>query len=106
MAQGMRQPTAEEIAAFHAIDKECRLAWFPPQLDEEGKIRACAQCHGSLHPLHNREYDASVGGYCNKLCRRVTEKRLMNEDGMLPSEASMEVDKLEGYKPKKVVAEV
>jgi len=98
----MRTLTSDEVAALQEADREWRMAWMPPQIDEEGKVRVCVQCHSYLHPLHNKDYDASVGGYCNKLCRRAQEKKLMYEDGMTPQEASDEIDKCEAYKPKVV----
>ena len=71
---------------------------MPPQVDTQGIDRQCVLCRRILNPLSNRDYDGSVGGYCNKLCRRAHEKKLMDE-GVSPDEASVEIDKYENWKP-------
>lgn len=96
-----RGPTPEELAAWQEQDRLWRLEIFPPQIDTQGIDRQCVLCRGILNPLSNQNYDGSVGGYCNKLCRRAHEKKLMDTDNMSPEEASIEVDKYEDWKPLK-----
>jgi hypothetical protein len=95
-----RMPTAEEIAEFQRMDREMRMEWMPPQVDVNGVERQCILCHSILHPIHNRGYDGSVGGFCSKLCRKDYERKLSLE-GMSMSDVEMEVEKYEDWKPKK-----
>ena len=95
-----RQPTPEELARWQEQDRQFRLEIMPPQVDTQGIERQCVLCRGVLNPLHNPNYDGTVGGYCSKLCRRAHEKKLMAE-GMNATDATIEIDKFEDWKPLK-----
>lgn len=90
----------EMLARLQEEDRQWRLQYMPPQLDINGVERLCVFCHSPLHPLHNRNYDGTTGGFCNKLCARYYEKKMM-EDGMGIEGATNERDKYEDWKPKR-----
>lgn len=96
-----RRLTPEEAGRMQAQFRQMRLESFPPQLDPDGGATQCVNCRGILHPLENNNYDGSVGGFCNKLCAKAYEKKLINTDNFSPQEASDEVDKYESLKPQK-----
>jgi len=95
-----RPPTPEEIAEFQEMDRQWRLEYMPPQVDVNGMERVCVHCRGILNPIHNRNYDGAVGGFCNKLCAADYETKMMKE-GMSAEDAMNELDKYEDWKPKK-----
>ena len=95
-----RIPTPEEMAEFQRMDREFKMQVMPPQIDLNGMERICVECHSVLHPIHNRNYDGTTGGFCNKLCAKSHERKKMGE-GMTASEADVEVGKYEDWKPKK-----
>ena len=96
-----RQVTPEQIAEMQEIDRQWRLEFMPPQLDMNGMERLCVQCHSPLHPIHNRDYDGSVGGFCNRLCMKEYEQKLARDGSMSASDVEIEIDKYEDWKPKK-----
>lgn len=95
-----RPPTPEEVAQFQEMDRQWRLEWMPPQVDVNGMERVCVYCHSILNPLHNRNYDGSTGGFCNKLCRHDYEGKMV-VGGMSLGDAENETEKYEDWKPKK-----
>ena len=95
-----RQLTKEEIAEYQEQDRQWRLTYMPPQQDINGIDRVCIHCQSPLHPLRNRKYDATTGGFCDKLCAKDYEQKLM-KDGMSAEDAGVEIDKYEDWKPKK-----
>jgi hypothetical protein len=103
MGNGQPQPqmqrlSPEQIARMQEEDRQIRLEFFPPQVDTNGLERQCVFCKEVLHPLHNRNYDGCVGGYCNKLCRKGHERQLML-GGMGGDEVEMEISKYEDWRP-------
>ncbi len=90
----------EQVAQLQEEDRQWRLEFMPPQVDINGVERVCVLCHGILNPLHNRNYDGAVGGYCNKLCMKEHERKLML-GGMSPGEADLEISKYEDWRPKR-----
>lgn len=102
MGNGQRQErvSPEQMAEMQRMDREFRLEIMPPQVDVNGIERVCVLCRSILHPLHNRNYDGSVGGFCNKLCAADYETKCMKE-GMSSEDAANEVDKYEDWKPKR-----
>jgi len=104
MAQGQaaRRPSPEEIASFQEEDRQVRLQYFPPQFAPNGEPMLCVSCGGVLNPIHNRNFDGGTGGFCNKLCRKDYEKKLMNDEDFSVDEAGHEVDKYESYRKEKV----
>ena len=95
-----RVPTPEEVAQWQEMDRQWRLEWMPPQVDMNGMERQCVYCKQILNPIHNRNYDGAVGGFCNKLCSKDYEKKMMIS-GMTVDDATIEVEKYEDWKPKK-----
>jgi hypothetical protein len=95
-----RQVTPEQMVEMQEMDRQWRLEFMSPQVDTNGMDRLCVQCRSPLHPWHNQNYDGSVGGFCNKLCRHGYERKLMLE-GMSLTDTCIEVDKYEDWKPKK-----
>jgi hypothetical protein len=93
-----RPLSPEEVAELQEMDRQWRLNYMPPQLDVNGIERVCVLCHSVLNPLHNRNYDATVGGFCNKLCAKKFERKCVSE-GMTMQEADVEVGKCEEWKP-------
>ena len=93
-------PTPDEIAQFQEADRQWRLEYMPSQVDVNGMDRVCVYCKSILNPIHNKDYDGSVGGFCNKLCAHDYDKK-MQRDGMSIEDAGNEVDKYEDWKPKK-----
>lgn len=99
MSRGEGQrPSPEQIVEFERMDREFRMREMPPQVDREGLERVCISCKSVLHPLHNRNYDATVGGFCNKLCMKDYERKLRVE-GTSVVDADIEVSKYEDWKP-------
>ena len=95
-----RQVSPEQMAEMQEMDRQWRLEFMPPQVDINGVDRVCMQCHSCLNPIHNRDYDGSVGGFCNKLCAADYETKCIKE-GMSMGDAGNEVDKYEDWKPKR-----
>jgi len=95
-----RQVTPEQMAEFQEMDRQWRLEFMPPQVDVNGVERMCVYCKSVLNPIHNSNYDGSVGGFCNKLCAMEYENKMMRE-GIGAVDAGNEVDKYEDWKPKK-----
>jgi len=95
-----RQPTPEEMAQWQEADRQWRLEWMPSQVDVNGVERVCVYCRSVLNPIHNRNYDGTIGGFCNKLCAMEHEDKMM-EEGMSEGDAAIEVEKYEGWKPKR-----
>jgi len=96
-----RQVTAEQMAEMQEMDRQWRLEFMPSQVDVNGMERLCVQCRSPLHPWHNQNYDGSTGGFCNKLCRKEYERKLLSDGSMTISDAEMEIEKYEDWKPKK-----
>jgi len=96
-----RQVTAEQIAEFQEMDRQWRLEFMSPQVDVNGVERLCVQCRSPLHPWHNQNYDGSVGGFCNKLCMKGYERKMMGDGSMSGNDAEMEISKYEDWKPKR-----
>ncbi|MCJ7828215.1 MAG: hypothetical protein MUP81_00545 [Dehalococcoidia bacterium] len=103
MGNGTRQrmPTPEEVAQFQEADRQWRLEFMPPQVDVNGMERVCVLCKAVLNPIHNRNYDGSVGGFCNKLCSKEMERALLKDGKVSVEEAELEIGKYEDWKPKK-----
>ena len=96
-----RQPrplSPEEVAEMQELDRQWRLQYMPPQRDVNGVERVCVLCHSILNPIHNRNYDATVGGFCNKLCAKEFERKCVSE-GMTVGEADVEASKYEEWRP-------
>jgi len=67
---------------------------FPPQ------NKGCLQCGSTLMITSNRKYDGTTLGYCNKICKKDMEKKLMNVEGLDSKEAGYaleEMPKKNGY---------
>jgi len=96
-----RQVTPKQMAEFQEMDRQWRLEFMPPQLDINGVERLCVHCHSPLHPWHSQNYDGSVGGFCNKLCMKNYERKLISDGSIGASDAEMEIEKYEDWKPKK-----
>ena len=94
------QVTPEQMAKMQEMDRQWRLEWMPPQVDVNGMERVCVLCHAVLSPVHNRNYDGSVGGFCNKLCAH-DYGRKMQREGMTVVDAENEVEKYDDWKPTK-----
>ena len=99
--QQMRRASPEEMAQMQEDNRQYKLINCPPQLDTQGTTRVCMFCKSFLHPIHNANYDGTVGGYCNKLCRKDHEHKLVDE-GMTNADAVLETEKYEDYKPKQL----
>lgn len=91
----------EEIAQFQEADRQYRLELMPPQVDVNGIERQCVYCQSVLNPIRNRHYDGAVGGFCNKLCMKGYEKKLLMSGEMTAEDAENEIDKYEDWKPRK-----
>jgi len=98
---GRQGPSPEQLARLQEEDRQWRMGYFPPQRDTEGIDRQCVFCKAVLNPLMNRNYDATAGGYCNRLCMKEHERKLMYDEGMSSEEASVELDKYENWKPRR-----
>lgn len=92
--------TPQQVEEIRDMNKQLRLEDSPPQLDVSGVERLCVCCKAPLHPSMSREYSGTVGGFCDKLCRKDYERKLM-VGGMSMSEASDEIEKYEEWKPKR-----
>ena len=95
-----RQVSPEQVAQFQEMDRQWRLEFMSPQVDVNGMERLCVHCHSPLHPWHSQNYDGSVGGFCNKLCMKDYERKLIS-GGMSVGDADVEISKYEDWKPKK-----
>ena len=98
--QRQRQLTADEMAQLQEVDRQWRLEFMPAQVDVNGLERLCVFCRSNLNPIHNRNFDGSVGGYCNKLCIKEHERKLLSE-GVSVTDATIEIEKYEDWKPRK-----
>ena len=96
-----RPLSPEEMAEMQEMDRQWRLEYMPPQLDVNGMERQCVFCRSVLNPIHNRNYDGCVGGFCNKLCRKDYERKLLSDGKMTVDDATNEVDKYEDWRPKR-----
>lgn len=99
--ENKRRITPEQMAAAAEANRQWMLAYMPPQVSAAGEELVCVYCQSLLHPIHNRRYDGTVGGFCNKLCAKEYEQRLMCEQDITPEEASLEVDMFENWKRKR-----
>jgi hypothetical protein len=97
----MQRLSPEQVAEMQEMDRQWRLEFMPPQVDVNGMERVCMQCHSPLHPWHNQNYDGSTGGFCNKLCMKAFEGKLLLDGKMSIGEATNEVEKYEDWKPKR-----
>ena len=95
-----RRVSPKETAQLQEMDRQWILEFMPPQRDVNGMDRVCVLCHSLLNPIYNHNYDGTVGGFCNKLCRHDFERKMMLE-GMSIEEADLESGKYEDWKPKK-----
>jgi len=96
----MQRLSPEQVAEMQEMDRQWRLEFMPPQVDTQGIERVCVLCHSILNPIHNRNYDGGIGGFCNKLCAADYETKMMKE-GMSVGDATIEVEKYEDWKSKK-----
>lgn len=101
MGEQGRRLSPEEVLKLQEMDKVWRVENMPPQVDIEGLERICIMCKQPLHPLMNREYDGSTGGFCNKLCRKDMERKMIL-DGKTLDDIDKELEKFESWKPKKL----
>ena len=104
MAQQQRRLSPEELAQLQEQDRQIRLEMFPPQNAPNGELMLCVFCSSPLHPLHNPNFTNGIGGFCNKLCAKAMDRKLINEENYTPEEASNEIDKYESYRRVPVVS--